>query len=115
MPPVSVELLTLEETAHYLRLTPAAIYTQQYRRENPGALGIRLGMRILFRPHHFVGECPPRAEPVRPYSSSEASAELVRLTNTSRPRVIAMKLATAPTKSPYAGSTKESVASASPE
>ena len=43
-------LLTLEETAQYLRLTPGALYTQRYRREKPGALGIRVGRRILFRP-----------------------------------------------------------------
>lgn len=43
-------LLTVEETASYLRLTPGALYTQRYRREKPGMLGIRVGRRILFRP-----------------------------------------------------------------
>jgi len=43
-------LLTLEETAEYLRLTPGALYTQRYRREKPGALGIRVGRRVLYRP-----------------------------------------------------------------
>ncbi|MGF1617715.1 MAG: helix-turn-helix domain-containing protein [Acidimicrobiia bacterium] len=43
-------LLTLEETAEYLRLTPGALYTQRYRREKPGVLGIRVGRRVLFRP-----------------------------------------------------------------
>jgi hypothetical protein len=43
-------LLTLEETAEYLRLTPGALYTQRYRCEKPGALGIRVGRRILYRP-----------------------------------------------------------------
>jgi hypothetical protein len=43
-------LLTLGETAVYLRLTPAALYAQRYRREKPGALGIRVGRRVLFRP-----------------------------------------------------------------
>ena len=44
------QLLTLEETASYLRLTPGALYTQRYRREKPGMLGIRVGRRVLFRP-----------------------------------------------------------------
>lgn len=43
-------LLTLEETAEYLRLTPGALYAQRYRREKPGALGIRVGRRVLYRP-----------------------------------------------------------------
>lgn len=49
-PDVSEQLLTLEETAQYLRLTPGALYTQRYRREKPGMLGIRVGRRVLFRP-----------------------------------------------------------------
>ena len=44
------QLLTVEETAAYLRLTPGALYTQRSRREKPGALGIRVGRRVLFRP-----------------------------------------------------------------
>lgn len=43
-------LLTLKETADYLRLTPAALYTQRHRGDKPGALGIRVGRKILFRP-----------------------------------------------------------------
>lgn len=43
-------LLTVKETADYLRLTPGALYTQRYRGEKPGALGIRVGRKILFRP-----------------------------------------------------------------
>lgn len=43
-------LLTLKETAEYLRLTPGALYTQRYRGEKPGALGIRVGRKILYRP-----------------------------------------------------------------
>lgn len=44
------QLLTVQETADYLRLTPGALYTQRYRGEKPGALGIRVGRKILFRP-----------------------------------------------------------------
>ncbi len=43
-------LLTLKETADYLRLTPGALYSQRYRGEKPGALGIRVGRKILYRP-----------------------------------------------------------------
>lgn len=43
-------LLTLKETAEYLRLTPGALYMQRYRGEKPGALGIRVGRKILYRP-----------------------------------------------------------------
>jgi hypothetical protein len=43
-------LLTLKETADYLRLTPAALYTQRHRGDKPGALGIRVGRKILYRP-----------------------------------------------------------------
>ncbi len=43
-------LLTLKETADYLRLTPGALYSQRYRGEKPGALGIRIGRKILYRP-----------------------------------------------------------------
>ena len=42
-------LLTLQETANYLRLTPGALYMQRYRGEKPGVLGIRVGRKILFR------------------------------------------------------------------
>lgn len=44
------QLLTLRETAEYLRLTPGALYTQRYRGEKPGVLGIRVGRKVLFRP-----------------------------------------------------------------
>ncbi len=43
-------LLTLKEAADYLRLTPGALYSQRYRGEKPGALGIRIGRKILYRP-----------------------------------------------------------------
>lgn len=43
-------LLTLKEAADYLRLTPGALYSQRYRGEKPGALGIRVGKRLLYRP-----------------------------------------------------------------
>jgi len=43
-------LMTLDEAADYLRLTPGALYTQRHRREKPGALGIRVGRQILYRP-----------------------------------------------------------------
>jgi hypothetical protein len=42
--------VTVEELADYLRLTPSAIYTQRHRGEKPGALGIRVGKKILYQP-----------------------------------------------------------------
>lgn len=42
-------LLTINEAADYLRLTPSALYSQRYRSENPGALGIRIGRKIVYR------------------------------------------------------------------
>lgn len=42
-------LLTVQETAEYLRLTPGALYMQRHRGEKPGALGIRVGRKVLFR------------------------------------------------------------------
>lgn len=43
-------LLTLQEAADYLRLTPSALYSQRYKGEEPGALGIRVGRKVLYRP-----------------------------------------------------------------
>lgn len=42
-------LLTVQEAADYLRLTPRALYNQRYRGDDPGALGIRVGKKILYR------------------------------------------------------------------
>ena len=42
-------LLTLKEAADYLRLTPSALYAQRHRGEKPGALGIRVGRKVLYR------------------------------------------------------------------
>lgn len=47
---IAEPLLTLKEAADYLRLTPSAMYTQRHRGEKPGALGIRVGRKILYRP-----------------------------------------------------------------
>ena len=41
-------LATVEEVAKYLRTTPAALYSQRFRDEAPGALGVKVGRRILF-------------------------------------------------------------------
>lgn len=42
-------LLTLTEAADYLRLTPKAIYAQRHRGDKPGALGIRIGRKVVYR------------------------------------------------------------------
>lgn len=43
-------LLTVHEASEYLRTSPGAIYTQRHRGENPGALAIKVGKKLLFRP-----------------------------------------------------------------
>lgn len=43
------ELLTIAEAAQYLRLTPSALYSQRHRREAPGALGVKVGRKIVYR------------------------------------------------------------------
>jgi hypothetical protein len=58
-------LLTLREAAEYLRLTPSALYTQRHRGEKPGALGIRVGRKILYRPsdiNRFLDELLAEAQ-----------------------------------------------------
>ena len=49
-PFMATALLTLSEAADYLRLSASALYTQRYRGEKPGALGIKVGRKLLFRP-----------------------------------------------------------------
>jgi hypothetical protein len=61
-------LLTLQETADYLRLTPSALYSQRYKGDEPGALGIRVGRKILFRPadiNRFLDELVTEAQAAR--------------------------------------------------
>jgi len=40
---------TVEEVAERFRTSPAAIHTQRHRGVNPGALGIKILKRILWR------------------------------------------------------------------
>lgn len=47
---MSDRLLTVDEAAEYLRLTPGAIYTMRYRGEAPASLAIKVGRRLVFRP-----------------------------------------------------------------
>jgi hypothetical protein len=61
-------LLTIQEAADYLRLTPGALYSQRYRDEEPGALGIRVGKKILYRPadiDRFLDERLAETHPTR--------------------------------------------------
>jgi hypothetical protein len=48
--PTLQSLITVKEVADYLRVTPSALHVQRHRGEEPGALGIRVGKRILYRP-----------------------------------------------------------------
>lgn len=41
--------LTVEQVAERYQSTPAAIHTQRYRGEKPGALGVKVGKRVLWR------------------------------------------------------------------
>lgn len=43
-------VLTLKEAADYLRVPLPPLYTQRHRGDRPGALGIRVGRKILYRP-----------------------------------------------------------------
>jgi len=43
------DLLTVEELAELLRVSPSAIHTQRLRGELPGAFGVKLGRRLFFR------------------------------------------------------------------
>lgn len=43
-------LLTVEEVAEVLRTTPSALYSSRHRGEAPGALAVRVGRRLLWRP-----------------------------------------------------------------
>ena len=45
-----LQLLTVEDLCSLLRVSRAAIYSQRLRGEMPGALGVKLGKRIFFRP-----------------------------------------------------------------
>ena len=42
-------LLTLQQAAEYLQLSPRSLYNQRYRGEAPGALGIGIGGRVRYR------------------------------------------------------------------
>ena len=41
--------LTTAEVAERYRLSESALYTQRHRGESPGALGVRVGRKILYR------------------------------------------------------------------
>lgn len=42
-------LLTVHEAADYLRSSPGALFTQRYRGEKPGVLGVKVGRRLVYR------------------------------------------------------------------
>jgi hypothetical protein len=42
--------LTAEEVADRYRVSVSALYTQRHRREDPGALALKIGRRLLWRP-----------------------------------------------------------------
>ena len=50
----SPNLITTEELAEFLRITPHAVHMQRLRDQKPGSLGIRVGQRVLFRPESIA-------------------------------------------------------------
>ncbi len=44
-----IDYLTISEVADRLRTTKSALYTQHHRGMAPGALGVKVGRRILWR------------------------------------------------------------------
>ena len=50
----SAQLLTVDELADRLRTTPAAVYSSRYRGQEPAALGMKSGRRLLFNWHEVV-------------------------------------------------------------
>ena len=62
------DLLTVEELARLLRVSPSAIHSQRHRGEKPGALGFALGRRIFYRRSdldNFIDELIARDEATR--------------------------------------------------
>ena len=43
------EYLTVEEVADLFRVSISALYTQRYRSEPPGVLGVKVGRRLLWK------------------------------------------------------------------
>jgi hypothetical protein len=43
------EFLDVAQVAALFHTTAAALYSQRHRRESPGALGIKVGKKLLFR------------------------------------------------------------------
>ena len=44
------QLLTIQETSDFLQIPRKSLYAQRYRGEAPGALGVRVGRFVRFRP-----------------------------------------------------------------
>jgi len=62
--------LTIGEVADRLRTSRQALYQQHYRRQAPGALGVKVGRRILWRVSDLESWYDKQAE--------QAAAELRR-------------------------------------
>ena len=43
------DLLTVEQLAELLQMSPSAIHSQRHRGQAPGRLGVRLGRRYFYR------------------------------------------------------------------
>ncbi len=49
MPDERPDYLTVREVADLYRVSVSALYTQRYRSEPPGALGVKVGRRLLWK------------------------------------------------------------------
>jgi predicted DNA-binding transcriptional regulator AlpA len=60
----SDRLAVIDEVAHYLNTTNSALYSQRHRGENPGALAIRVGRRLVWRPADIEAWLARKQRPV---------------------------------------------------
>ena len=49
MPDERPDYLTVREVADLYRVSVSALYTQRYRSEPPGVLGVKVGRRLLWK------------------------------------------------------------------
>lgn len=68
------EFLTVEEAAAYLRTTKVALYSQRHRGEKPGALGVRVGKRLLWNRADIIDWFNSRLEVESTYDNRGVAA-----------------------------------------
>lgn len=73
-PMPEAEFLTVEEAAAYLRTTKVALYSQRHRGEKPGALGVRVGKRLLWNRADIIDWFNSRLEAESTYDNRGVAA-----------------------------------------